>query len=45
MSPYTHFTLKERETILLGLNSGLNQATIAKSLERSKKLYQSRNFA
>lgn len=36
MSPYKHLTLKERETILLGLNSGLTQAAIAKSLGRSK---------
>ncbi len=36
MSPYTHLNLKEREAILLGLNNGLTQAAIAKSLGRSK---------
>lgn len=36
MSPYKHLTLKERETVLLGLNNGLTQEVIAKSLGRSK---------
>lgn len=36
MSLYTHINLKEREAILLGLNNGLTQAAIAKSLGRSK---------
>ncbi|WP_125586988.1 IS30 family transposase [Lacticaseibacillus jixianensis] len=36
MSPYNHLTLKERETILLGLNNGLTQEAIAKSLGRSR---------
>lgn len=36
MSPYIHFTLKERETILLGLNTGLTQSAIAKAIGRSK---------
>lgn len=33
MSPYTHFTLKERETILLGLNGGLTQAAIENGVD------------
>lgn len=36
MSPYKHLTLKERETILLGINSGWTQELIAKKIGRSK---------
>lgn len=36
MSPYTHLTLKERETILKGINNGWTQERIAKALGRSK---------
>ncbi|WP_125754450.1 IS30 family transposase [Lacticaseibacillus baoqingensis] len=36
MSPYKHLTLKERETILLGINNGWTQELIAKEIGRSK---------
>ena len=36
MSPYTHLTLKDRESILLGINTGETLETIARRLKRSK---------
>jgi IS30 family transposase len=36
MSLYKHLTLKERETILLGINNGWSQELIAKEIGRSK---------
>ena len=36
MSPYTHLTLKDRESILLGISTGKTLDTIAKEIGRSK---------
>lgn len=36
MSPYKHLTLKDRETILLGIHSGFTQQYIAKQIGYSK---------
>lgn len=36
MSPYKHLTLKDRETILLGVHSGFTQQYIAKQIGCSK---------
>ena len=36
MSPYTHLTLKDRESIMLGISTGKTLDTIAKEIGRSK---------
>ena len=36
MSPYTHLTLKDRESILLGISTGKTLDTIAKEIGCSK---------
>ena len=36
MSPYIHLTLKDRESILLGISTGKTLDTIAKEIGRSK---------
>ncbi|MBD9412619.1 helix-turn-helix domain-containing protein, partial [Pseudomonas stutzeri] len=36
MSPYTHLTLKDRESILRGISTGKTPDTIAKEIGRSK---------
>ncbi len=36
MSPYTHLTLKDRESILVGIRSGKTLEVIAKFIGRSK---------
>jgi hypothetical protein len=40
MSPYTHLTLKDRESILLGINTVKTLEIIARGLKRSKSRLQ-----